>query len=68
MIPKPVSLLAHQLATDKTSNMATQVPPSTKPTPDQFKPLPPPAELYEPEDYRETFAVHKDHKGISKVC
>lgn len=39
--------------------MATQVPPSTKLTPEQYRPLPPAAELYEPEDYKEAFSVHK---------
>lgn len=47
--------------------MASQVPPSTKPTPAEFRPLPPAAELYEPEDYKEAFAIHKNHKGVSKV-
>ncbi|CAK9781665.1 cytochrome c oxidase-assembly factor COX23, mitochondrial [Cutaneotrichosporon oleaginosum] len=46
--------------------MASQVPPSTKPTPDAFKPLPPAADLYEPEDYRLTFQEHKSHTGASK--
>ncbi len=47
--------------------MASQVPPSTKPTPDAFKPLPPAADLYVPEDYLSTFAEHKTHTGASKV-
>lgn len=48
--------------------MATPVPPSTKPIPAQYKPLPPAADLYEPDDYREAFGVHSTTAGISKVC
>lgn len=47
--------------------MATPVPPSTLPTPDEFKPLPPAQSLYEPDSYKEAFSVHKDHKNASKV-
>lgn len=47
--------------------MATPVPPSKLPTPDEYKPLPPAESLYEPDDYKEAFAVHKDHRGASKV-
>lgn len=47
--------------------MATPVPPSTKRTPVEFRPPPPGPELYEPDDYKESFSVHKSHKSISKV-
>lgn len=39
------------------SNMATQVPPSTTPTPFADRPAPPTKDLEIPEDYKKTFRV-----------
>lgn len=39
--------------------MATPVPPSTGRVPERYRPKPPTPDLYEPDDYRETFKVHE---------
>ena len=50
-------LFEHFPGRERFGKMASQVPPSKKPTPWADRPLPPSSELEKPEDYKKTFRV-----------